>query len=512
MKKVSIILLFFALLATSIYTTGCRSTATEEEAAYTQEPVSPVEKPQMLGGCGPYTVSMNYPYGDSPVIRLDKVMPKEVALNAPFEYSIKVTNLTEVMVSDIVITESISENFKYADSEPAAEKDANKLVWKLNSLDPKSSQTIKVVGMPASTDCLQHCATVTYVIAACANVQVVEPKLKLTKTAPENVMICDSIPVTFVVTNSGSGVANDVKIVDTLPGGLLTEDGKSEISFIAGTLDTGQSKEFSTKLKASKTGKYVNKAVTSSSSGLKAEATTTTTVRQPVLTMVKKGQKKLYLGRAIRYQITVSNTGNAAAQKTIVKDTVPRGVTDVKTSDNGELSGSVVTWELGTIASNSSKTISITYTPSAIGTISNKATAEAICADAVSASASTDVIGIPAILLEVVDLVDPVEVGTETTYVITATNQGSAAGTNIRIVCTLEDEEQYVSSTGPTIGSLEGNTVTFGPMAKLAPAAKATWRVVVKAAEPGAVLFKVSMTSEEFPRPIEETESTNLYE
>jgi uncharacterized repeat protein (TIGR01451 family) len=469
-------------------------------------------KPQTASECGPYAVSMSFPYGGSPVIRLDKTMPKEVPLNASFEYYIRVTNLTDVMVSDIVVTETVPGNFKYAESEPAAKKDANQLVWTMESLDPKASEQITVVGMATSTDCLQHCATVTYVIPVCANVQVVEPRLKLAKTSPDEVLICDPIPVRFVVTNSGTGVARDVKVTDSLPDGLRTADGKQQVTLNAGTLAAGQSKQFSVELKASKTGKYVNKAVASSSDGLKAEATTTTVVRQPVLTIVKTGPRKLYLGRPVSYEITVTNTGDAAAQKTVVRDTIPRGVTSVKVSAGGKRSGSEIIWELGTLAAGASKTVSISYAPTSAGTVSNKATAAAYCADAVSASASTAVAGIPAILLEVIDVEDPIEVGNQETYVITATNQGSAAGTNIRIVCTFEDEEEYVSSSGPTTGSAEGNTVTFAPLPSLAPKAKATWRVVVRAVKQGKVLFKVTMMSDEFPRPVEETESTNLYE
>ena len=472
----------------------------------------PAPTPQPASKCGPYAVSMSYPHGSSPVIRLDKTMPKEVPLNASFAYSIKVTNLTDKMVSDIVVTETVPGNFRYAESAPAAQKDGNKLVWKMESLDPKASAQIKVVGMATSTDCLQHCATVTYVIPVCANVQVVEPKLKLTKTSPAEVLICDPIPVRFVVTNSGTGIARDVKVTDTLPDGLRTADGQQQVTLNAGTLAAGQSKQFSVELKASKTGKYVNKAMASSSDGLKAEATSAVVVRQPVLTIVKKGPRKLYLGRPVTYQITVTNTGDAPAQKTVLRDTVPGGVTGVKVSDAGRRSGSEIIWELGTLAAGASKTVSISYAPTNAGTVSNKATAAAYCADAVSASASTEVAGIPAILLEVVDLVDPVEVGTETTYVITATNQGSAAGTNIRIVCTFEEEEEYVSSRGATAGSVEGNTVTFEPLPSLAPRAKATWRVVVKAVKEHKVLFKVAMTSDEFQRPVEETESTNLYQ
>lgn len=95
---------------------------------------------------------------------------------------------------------------------------------------------------------------------------------------------------------------------------------------------------------------------------------------------------------------------------------------------------------------------------------------------------------------------------------ITATNQGSATDTNIRIVCTLEDNEQYVSSTGATRGSASGNTVTFEPLPSLAPKAQAVWRVTVKAVKAGDVRFTVIMNTDQLTRPVTRNESTHLYE
>jgi uncharacterized repeat protein (TIGR01451 family) len=264
-------------------------------------------------------------------------------------------------------------------------------------------------------------------------------------------------------------------------------------------------------LRATKAGKYVNKATASSSSGLKAQATTTTVVRKPVLTITKTGRKTQYIGRTLTYEITVTNKGDGPARKTVVEDSIPAGVTSVKPSSGGRIVGSKVIWELGTLAANSSKKVSVTYTPTRLATLRNTATAKAYCADAVSASATTSVAGIPAILLEVIDLVDPVEVGNQTTYVITATNQGSMPGTNITIMCTWEDKQQYVSSSGATTGRAEANTLKFAPLRSLAPQARATWRVVIRAVQPGDVRFAVRMNTGEFERPVEETESTNLY-
>ena len=76
----------------------------------------------------------------------------------------------------------------------------------------------------------------------------------------------------------------------------------------------------------------------------------------------------------------------------------------------------------------------------------------------------------------------------------------------------MEDNQQYVSSTGATKGTIEDNTITFAPLRSLAPKKKATWRVVVKAVRTGDVRFKVSMNTDQITRPVEETEATHLYE
>jgi len=125
----------------------------------------------------------------------------------------------------------------------------------------------------------------------------------------------------------------------------------------------------------------------------------------------------------------------------------------------------------------------------------------------------TTVTGIPALALEVVDVDDPVRVGSRATYVIRVENQGSAIATNIRIVCLLENNVQYVSSAGATAGSIEGGqTVRFFPLGSLAPKSQAAWRVVVEAVTPGDVRFKAIMNSDQLSRPVEETESTHIYD
>ena len=472
-------------------------------------------KPELvsMSELGSSIVSWTYPWAECGIVQLDKTMPKEIGINRPFNYSIKVTNLTDSMLTNIMVTEELPSNFKFINANPTAKEDANKLTWEIASLGPKAIKQITVSGMATYIDSLKHCTTVfTPVIPACAIVEVIQPELKLTKTAPAEVLLCDLIPARFVVTNTGTGSVQNVRIVDTLPAGLRTADGKSEVIFDAGTLMAGQSRQFSAELRATKTGTYVSKAVATSATGLRAEsAATTTSVGLPILAIRKTGPEQQYIGRPLTYEITVSNKSDVPAKNTVIEDTVPEGVTSVKATAGAKLSGSKLIWELGTLAPNTSKKVCVSYTPTKAGTLTNGATATAYCADAVSSSVRTSVTGIPAVLLEVVDVEDPVRVGERATYVIRVTNQGSAAATNIRIVCILEDNVRYISSAGATASSIEGQTVKFFPLGSLAPQAKAAWRVVVEAVSPGDVRFKTIMNADQLTRPVEETESTHLY-
>ena len=187
-------------------------------------------------------------------------------------------------------------------------------------------------------------------------------------------------------------------------------------------------------------------------------------------------------------------------------------VTSIKATTGAKLSGSRLIWQLGTLAPGASRNVRVSYMPTRAAELASSISVTAYCADTVTASAKTLVSGIAGVLLEVGDIEDPVQVNGSTTYVITVTNQGSAVGTNIRITCALEENERYVSSSGPTVGTLEGNTVNFAPLASLAPRTKATWNVVVTAVKPGDIRFKVIMNTDQLTRPVEETEATHLYE
>ena len=120
----------------------------------------------------------------------------------------------------------------------------------------------------------------------------------------------------------------------------------------------------------------------------------------------------------------------------------------------------------------------------------------------------TDVEGIEALLVEVVDDNDPVPVGEFINYDVEVTNTGSLEATGISVVATLTPEMEFVESTGASKSRLEGNTVIFDVLPALAPSAKATWKVRVKAVGEGDLRFRLEVKSDQLQRPVSEEESS----
>jgi len=443
---------------------------------------------------------------------VEKVAPREVAIGQSFDYWVKATNKSGVELRDVVIADELPAGFQLASSDPASSgANAGRTLWNLGTLAPGQTKSIKVTGKANAAGDLVNCATASFNAFICVATKVVQPALQLTKTAPAEALLCDTIPVKIVVTNSGTGDARNVVVTDNLPDGVTTTDGKSVVKVDAGTIPAGQSREVTFAVKASKAGKFTNAATATADGNLKADGSSVTNVLMPQLAITKKGPGKSYLMRDINYTISVSNTGTGDARDTVVEDVLPTNATFVSASSGGQVAGGKVVWQLGTLKPGDSRELSVIVKGDRAGNVVNKVTTKAACASPAEASVTTNVEGIPAILLEVIDLNDPVEVGQNETYVITATNQGSSPGTNVTITCTLEDAQEYVSSEGPTKFTVQGKVIKFGPLPSLGVGEKATWRVVVKAVKDGDIRFTTEMNEDQLGRPVTETEATNQY-
>jgi uncharacterized repeat protein (TIGR01451 family) len=499
--------------------TGCQvhkkdRTATTEPVVAPQAMAITSDVPNVVAP-GVVSGRLFYPTGSetTSALMLEKSQPAEVIAGQPFEYVLTVKNLTNGKLENVEIVESIPAGMKLADKLDAVtlRVTEGKAAIGVGTLAAGESRVIKVPATATTGGASTSCASISYTTALCLGLNVVSPELKVEKTLPPEVLVCNTIDMNVKVTNTGTGTARGVKVDDALPEGMTTLDGKKDFTVNLGDIPAGKSAGFKVPLKIAKTGSYTNTAKATAENGLTAEASATTVGRKPELVLEKTGPKQQFVGREFTYEINITNKGDAPAANTVVTDNLPDGIVATNASDGGQITTGRVIWNLGTLDKGATKKLTFTARADGMTTAVNKVSAVASCSEQASADWQTVVVGVPAILLEVVDSPDPVVIGEQTTYTIIVTNQGSALGTNIRIVAELEPEMEFVSASGVTNGKLEGNKITFEPLASLAAKAKAAYTVVVKAKSENDVRFKVSMTSDQIKRTVDETESTNFY-
>lgn len=125
--------------------------------------------------------------------------------------------------------------------------------------------------------------------------------------------------------------------------------------------------------------------------------TPSSSARAPKLVIRKTAARRVGLGGRIRYTITVSNTGAAAATGVRVVDPVPEGTFLTRTPRNAALSSGAVVWSVGRLAPGARRVVHLTVSlpTDRTGTVCNVARVTAAGGLASSARACTTVTGRP---------------------------------------------------------------------------------------------------------------------
>ena len=234
-------------------------------------------------------------------------------------------------------------------------------------------------------------------------------------------------------------------------------------------------------------------------------------VRQAALDLRVTANQMVPLGKPFDICFTASNLSGTDAGATIASLTLPGPFNVISTGLGITESDGIVVWNIPAIGPSESATSCLRVEASAVGDYDFSPVVDEHCTDVTVNSGGTKVVGISAILLEVVDLDDPVEVGSEVVYEIVAVNQGTASATNVRFDCVLPASQRFIGCDGPTDAHLVGNEIEIEPLEELPAGGQSVWRVTVEAVSQDDSRFFVRMLTDQLDRPVEETEATNLY-
>ena len=125
--------------------------------------------------------TMAYPTGDrrSSVLLVEKTVPNQVRLNQPFQYEIRVTNVSDATLDDVRIREETPEGLNVTASQPERQGQGEQAGWTIGALKPKESRSIQVSAVAQKQGQLGTCLLASYQPSLCAAINVVNPLLQV---------------------------------------------------------------------------------------------------------------------------------------------------------------------------------------------------------------------------------------------------------------------------------------------------------------------------------------------
>ncbi len=429
----------------------------ESPLAFPAPPAIPLEPP--LQSAGPV---------EPPVPRV-ALRVRVIAASAPeqeIEYRICVHNTSLAAAHHVLVRNPLPANARFVRAVPEPSAHAPELQWLFGTLPPGICREIVLVLAPTDANDVNNCARVQFEHGQCVTTRIVR-----------------SIPVPSL----------------PMPGAPLGKEPAPGVP--------PQSKE--PPLGKQPSGEEPGRLVPTPKAG------------EAKLRLTITGPKQQYANLPARYQLTVSNPGTATATGVVVANPLPAGMTLVNASVGSRVQAEQVTWVLGNLEAGGSRTVQIVLRTRQAGEICNRATAFADGSLMDEAAFCTDFKGVSALALDVDDTVDPVPVGKETRYTIVVTNQGTAAVANVRIQAVVPPEMELLQATGASEppppdklpkATAAGQALPFAPLQSLAPGAKATYEVSVRALRAGDVRFKVEMSADALEAgPVRVEESTRVF-
>ncbi len=450
----------------------------------------------------------------APQLTIEKKAPAEIQVNQLATFEIKVRNTGQVSAHQVRVRDYVPQGTKLERASPEVVPAVDgSLVWNLGTLQPGQETTISMQLLPLQEGQIGSVATVDFQARASVRTTCTKPQLMVKQSAPEKVLIGKDITVSITVSNSGSGDATNVVLVEDVPEQLTHSAGR-ELEYPIGTLRPGETKQLALTMRATKAGLVRNVLILKGVGKVYVEDAVQFEVIAPQLQVALEGPKVRYLERPAKYSVTVANPGTAPANDIELVAYLPKGLKFVETDHHGRYDANhhAVLWSLQELPANVRDSVSVTALPIEAGEQRMRLEGRAKLGLSHQFDHLVKVESVAQLMFRITDLSDPIEQGNETTYEIRVTNVGTKAATGIQLGAALSPALQPVSGTGPTAVAIQGQQVFFSPLERIAPRGEAIYKVTAKGLQHGDHLIRVQVISNESPAPVTKEESTRVYQ
>lgn len=482
------------------------------ESGYESEPIerSPVARRSQEGTGLPGRADLEGP--QQAQLELQKTAPEEIQVGQPSTFEIRIRNVGQTVADKVLLRDEVPRDTRLIDTVPASIQGADgSILWELGSIGPGEETVVTMQVVPQSEGEIGSVATVSYQTSATARSIVTRPLLVIEHTAPERVLIGEEVLLRITLTNQGSGDARRIILEEDVPQGL-THQGGHELEYEIGTLKPGESRQLELALTADEAGILQNTIRARGEANLLAEHSVQINIVAPELMLNIAGPTRRYLEREAMFEIVIANPGTATAHEINLSAHLPRGLQFVNTNNAGEYDPQqhAVFWSLEELPAGQRGSVEITTLPIETGQHRIQIDGSGDMGLTATQEHALEVEGLAELVFEVADIADPVEAGSEATYEIRVVNQGSKVATNIRLAIVVPPEMRPLSGDGPTREGVEGQQITFEPLARLAPKADTLFHIRVQCLHPGDHRIRVLVASDDMDTVIKE-EATRVY-
>jgi uncharacterized repeat protein (TIGR01451 family) len=458
-------------------------------------------------------------------VSVDMTGPETASVGCPVTYEIIVRNQNKWPVYQVKVEDELPQGMRYINGEPPADIPSDRLVWNLGILDGGAEKRLRFQVVSAIEGEVPSKATVTFATTATVRTRFTRPRLVVSMTGPESVVVGEMVTFQIQIANNGTGPISKVYLRDRLPDGLQHPQGHLIEAELPG-LAPGESKTINLRATAIKGGVQINdiQATAEVNNGiqlaggirnpdLESNAKSQVKIIQPGLAVKITGPKTCLVKCEGIFTIDVTNPGTGTATNVKIQNILPEGMEFVAASDDGhfEAGTRAVVWNMPRLEPNAHQVLTIKIRGKSMVDSSIVVAGQADGNLHTRAELGVRVEGVPAISVEVVDVDNPTLIDSDCNIEIRVVNKGSCPCTGIQIMAIMPEGMELREAQAPTPYKVAGQQVQFAPYNKLATRADVVYRLKVRSKIPGDVRFGVQMTCDQLQQPVYKEEACRFY-
>lgn len=451
----------------------------------------------------------------APALTIEKVSPREIQVNQSADFEIKVRNVGRVVANDVMVVDRVPSGTEFigASPEPTKLDRSGDVQWSIGTIEPGQEKRIRFQLRPTQPGEIGSVAHVLFATQASMRTVVTKPVLDIVHSARPRVLIGDNVIFDVIVENKGDGPATDVFIQEEVPEQLEYQEGFRQLEYPVGTLMPGQKRKIQLALRAEKVGEFRNVVFVTGKGGLEAKHEIDVEVIAPEIRVTSAGPSRRFLQRQATHRFTIENRGTAEANNVNLMARLPGGLRYVSSDNRGRYDSNshAVYWKMPSLKDGVAGTVELTTVPVEVGQQNIKFEANADLRLTAQTTQEMAVEHLVDVYFEIDDVVDPIEVGTDTTYRLRILNQGTKVASNVQLQVEFPRGLEPTSVDGDLRHQIQGQQVAFEPISSLPPGQEVQLSIRARGNAPGDHRVIASIRSDGREVEVSKEDTTRVY-